>query len=78
MLVFAIARHLLSLAFRRGRRGRMDDAANMGTAFGLDASTFLEPETPEEIAARETGTCALALRAPAAPSLEFLAPPRRN
>jgi len=31
----------------------MDDAADMGTAFGLDASTFLEPETPEEIAARE-------------------------
>lgn len=53
MLVFVIARRLLTLAFRRGRRGRMDDAADMGTAFGLDASTFLESETPEEIAARE-------------------------
>jgi len=51
--VFAIARRLLTIAFRRGRRGSMDDAADMGTAFGLDASTFLEPETPEEIAARE-------------------------
>ena len=53
MLVFVIARRLLTLAFRRGQRGRMDDAADMGTAFGLDASIFLEPETPEEIAARE-------------------------
>lgn len=53
LLVFAVARRLLTLAFRRGRRDRSDDAADMGTAFGLDVSTFFEPETPEEIAARE-------------------------
>ena len=51
--MFAIVRRLLTLTFRRERRGRTDDAADMGTAFGLDASTFFEPETPEEIAARE-------------------------
>ncbi len=53
MIVFTIVRRLFALALGRGGRSGMHDPADMGTAFGLDASTFLEPETPEELAARQ-------------------------
>ena len=45
MNLIAGARWLLSLGSRRavGRQG--SDPADMGTAFGLDAITTLEPET---------------------------------
>jgi hypothetical protein len=45
MNLFAGARWLLSLGSRRASRRRGSDPADMGTAFGLDASTTLEPET---------------------------------
>ena len=32
---------------------RVDDWADMGTAFGLDATTTLQPESAAEVAARE-------------------------
>ena len=38
---------------RRSARHQGDDPADMGTAFGLDAITTIQPETPSEIAARE-------------------------
>ena len=48
---------MLHPARRRGalaRRG-VDDPADMGTAFGLDAITTIQPETAAEAAARERG-----------------------
>jgi len=45
MNLFAGARWLLSLGSRRASRRRGSDPADMGTAFGLDARTTLEPET---------------------------------
>ena len=45
MNLFAGARWLLTLGSRRASRRRGSDPADMGTAFGLDASTTLEPET---------------------------------
>ena len=53
MNLVAGARWLLSLTSRRaiGRRG--SDPADMGTAFGLDAITTLEPETLGEAQERE-------------------------
>jgi hypothetical protein len=45
MNLFAGARWLLSLGSRRASRRRGSDPADMGTAFGLDAITILEPET---------------------------------
>jgi hypothetical protein len=45
MNLLAGARWLLSLGSRRASRRRGSDPADMGTAFGLDASTTLEPET---------------------------------
>jgi len=53
MNLIAGARWLLSLGSRRavGRRG--SDPADMGTAFGLDAITPLEPETLGETLDRE-------------------------
>ena len=41
---------------RRSVRRLDDDPADMGTAFGLDASTTIQPESPAEIAAREPAT----------------------
>ena len=48
MNLFAGARWLLSLGSRRASRRRGSDPADMGTAFGLDAITILEPETLSE------------------------------
>lgn len=39
---------------RRSVRRLDDDPADMGTAFGLDAITTIQPESPAEIAARES------------------------
>ena len=41
---------------RRSVRRLDDDPADMGTAFGLDAITTIQPESPAEIAAREHAT----------------------
>jgi len=41
---------------RRSVRRLDDDPADMGTAFGLDAITTIQPESPAEIAAREQAT----------------------
>ena len=51
MNLIARARRYLSTS-RRARR-LADDPADMGTAFGLDAITTIQPESPSEIAARE-------------------------
>lgn len=51
MNLIARARRYLSTP-RRARR-RVDDPADMGTAFGLDAITTIQPETAAEAAARE-------------------------
>ena len=51
MNLIARARRYLSSP-RRARR-TIDDPADMGTAFGLDAITTIQPETPAEAAARE-------------------------
>ncbi len=51
MNLIARARRYLSTS-RRPRRS-MDDPADMGTAFGLDAITTIQPETAAETAARE-------------------------
>ena len=45
MNLFAGARWLLTLGSRRANRRHGSDPADMGTAFGLDAITTLEPET---------------------------------
>ncbi len=51
MNLIARARRYLSTP-RRVRR-TVDDPADMGTAFGLDAITTIQPETAAEAAARE-------------------------
>jgi hypothetical protein len=53
MNLIARARHYLSTTRRAARRGDDDDPADMGTAFGLDAITTIQPESAAEIAARE-------------------------
>ena len=52
MNLIARARRYLSTTRRAGRR-LGDDPADMGTAFGLDAITTIQPESAAEIAARE-------------------------
>jgi hypothetical protein len=52
MNLIARARRYLSTS-RRAARRLADDPADMGTAFGLDAITTIQPESPSEIAARE-------------------------
>jgi hypothetical protein len=52
MNLIARARRYLSTS-RRAVRYRGDDPADMGTAFGLDAITTIQPESPAELAARE-------------------------
>ncbi len=63
MNLIARARRYLSTS-RRAARRLDDDPADMGTAFGLDAITTIQPETAAEIAARERATPAsrIALR----------------
>ena len=53
MNLIARARHYLSTTRRAARQGDDDDPADMGTAFGLDAITTIQPESAAEIAARE-------------------------
>ena len=48
MNLFAGARWLLTLGSRRARRRHGSDPADMGTAFGLDAITTLEPQSLDE------------------------------
>ena len=48
MNLLAGARWLLTLGSRRASRRHGSDPADMGTAFGLDAITTLEPETHGE------------------------------
>jgi hypothetical protein len=55
MNLIAPARRLLALFSRRAVGPRGEDPAEMGTAFGLDAMTTLEPEA-EEAARREAGS----------------------
>ena len=51
MNLIARARRYLSTS---GRARRLDDdPADMGTAFGLDAITTIQPESAAEVAARE-------------------------
>ena len=52
MNLIARARRYLSTS-RRAARHLGDDPADMGTAFGLDAITTIQPESPAEIKARE-------------------------
>ncbi len=51
MNLIARARRYLATS-RRSARRLDDDPADMGTAFGLDAITTIQPESPAEIAAR--------------------------
>jgi hypothetical protein len=52
MNLIARARRYLATS-RRSARRLDDDPAGMGTAFGLDAITTIQPESPAEIAARQ-------------------------
>ena len=52
MNLIARARRYLSTS-RRSVRSLDDDPADMGTAFGLDAITTIQPESPAEMAARQ-------------------------
>jgi hypothetical protein len=52
MNLIARARRYLSTSRRTARR-LDDDPADMGTAFGLDAITTIQPESAAETAARE-------------------------
>jgi len=54
MNLIAPARRLFALFSRRAVGARREDPAEMGTAFGLDAMTTIEPEA-EEAARREAG-----------------------
>jgi hypothetical protein len=47
MNLIAQARRFLALVSRRAAGDRFEDPAEMGTAFGLDAMTTLEPEAEE-------------------------------
>ncbi len=47
------ARRFLVLTRSRAGGRNLHDPADMGTAFGLDAITVLEPESPEELALRQ-------------------------
>ncbi len=51
MNLIARARRYLSTSRRAARRVDDDDPADMGTAFGLDAITTIQPESPAEAAA---------------------------
>ena len=51
MNLIARARRYLSTRRRASRLD--DDPADMGTAFGLDAITTIQPESAAELAARE-------------------------
>jgi hypothetical protein len=51
MNLFARARRYLSISRRARRHG--EDPADMGTAFGLDAITTIQPESAAEALARE-------------------------
>jgi hypothetical protein len=53
MNLVAGVRWLLSLTSRRASGRHGSDPADMGTAFGLDAITTLEPESPGEVQQRE-------------------------
>ena len=53
MKLFAGARWLMSLTSRRASRRHGSDPADMGTAFGLDAITTLEPESPGDAEQRD-------------------------
>ena len=55
MNLIARARRYFAIS-RRSVRRLDDDPADMGTAFGLDAITTIQPESPAEIAAREHAT----------------------
>ncbi len=52
------ARWLIALASGRARRRAGRDPADMGTAFGLDATTTLEPQTVSEVAFLESRAAA--------------------
>ena len=45
---------LAALRAQRTPRPAEADPADMGTAFGLDAITTIQPESPAEIAARQS------------------------
>jgi hypothetical protein len=55
MKLIAPARRFFALISRRALGPRVQDPAEMGTAFGLDAMTTLEPEA-EDAARREAGS----------------------
>ncbi len=53
MNLMAGARWLLALTSRRATRRHGSDPADMGTAFGLDAITTLEPQSLDDALERE-------------------------
>ncbi len=53
MNLLAGARWLLALTSRRATRHRASDPADMGTAFGLDAITTLEPPSLDDAPERD-------------------------
>ena len=56
MKVMAGARSLLALTSRRATRRHGSDPADMGTAFGLDAITILEPQSLDDAPERDAAT----------------------
>ena len=69
MNLFAGARWLLTLGSRRANRRHGSDPADMGTAFGLDAITTLEPETLGESQLRADSPRPSRFQTAAAPAL---------
>jgi hypothetical protein len=53
MNLIAGARWLLALTSRRAVRRHGSDPADMGTAFGLDAITTLEPQSLDDLSEHE-------------------------
>lgn len=54
MNLIAGARWLLALCWRRAPRRHGSDPADMGTAFGLDAITTLEPQSLDDLPEHDT------------------------
>ena len=77
MNLIARARRYLSTSRRAARRAQ-DDPADMGTAFGLDAITTIQPESPAESAARERALAVEPHGAAPAPPLDLLGAPAQT
>ena len=74
MNLIARARRYLSTS-RRAARRLDDDPADMGTAFGLDAITTIQPESAAESRGARARRAGEPDRVPPAPALDLLIAP---